>query len=225
MPILQDSAGLSDSQPTEPKTTLAEQLKRLRLAKGHATARGFAKALGISENRYSRYERGEAVPKLELIWAICDVLKITPNELYGWGGEEFELRRAGGREQGHVGFAEAQPSTQVLDGASIIGSATSGGRGGSTGSDLAAWRLASLFASLGPAAATEPAAGNESARKLASIRAAAENFVQLRRDPFEALARLLQAPHVSGLDPAIEARLSSEIEAFLAALGSSSASS
>ena len=107
-------AELSESKiASEPKASLAEQLKKLRQAKGHATARGFAKALGISENRYSRYERGEAVPKLDLVWAICNELEITPDKLYGWGpdagGGIFDSQQ----DHGHVVVLGRRPGERM----------------------------------------------------------------------------------------------------------------
>ena len=55
------------------------------------------------------------------------------------------------------------------------------------------------------------------------MRATAELFLQLKRDPFEALAKFLQSVDLGGQQPDIEARIASEIEVYLAAIGSGSA--
>ena len=61
---------------------------------GYARARSFAKALGIEENRYTRYERGETEPDVTLIQKICQTLRITPDELFGYEGAAMrDLKR------------------------------------------------------------------------------------------------------------------------------------
>ena len=58
-------------------------------------ARNFARALGIEENTYTRYERAEAEPNLTLIDKICNVLRITPDALFGRDmPAALELKRA-----------------------------------------------------------------------------------------------------------------------------------
>jgi transcriptional regulator with XRE-family HTH domain len=64
-----------------PRTRFAKNLRRLRIEKGFRTAREFSAALGIDENRYTRYERGEVEPNLALFLKICDALHVSPNEL------------------------------------------------------------------------------------------------------------------------------------------------
>ncbi len=60
---------------------LSKRLKSLRQARGFKTARSFANKLDIHENRYTRYERAEVEPDLELLVKFCSVLHITPNDL------------------------------------------------------------------------------------------------------------------------------------------------
>jgi transcriptional regulator with XRE-family HTH domain len=71
--------------PSAPEIRLqfAKRLKLLRTEKGYAHARAFAKALGIEENRYTRYERAEVEPSLTLIHRICQTLQASPNDLLG----------------------------------------------------------------------------------------------------------------------------------------------
>ena len=60
----------------------AKRLRRCRRQAGYVRARAFAQALGIEENRYTRYERAEAEPNLELIRKICLVLRVSPAILF-----------------------------------------------------------------------------------------------------------------------------------------------
>ena len=60
---------------------LSKRLKSIRQARGFKTARSFASKLEIHENRYTRYERAEVEPDLELLVKFCSILKITPNDL------------------------------------------------------------------------------------------------------------------------------------------------
>ena len=62
----------------------AKRLREQRVQGGYARARSFAHALGIDENRYTRYERAEAEPDLALIHKICETLRVTPDELFGF---------------------------------------------------------------------------------------------------------------------------------------------
>jgi len=62
----------------------AARLRQLRAESGFPTARQLAAALGIAENRYTRYERAEVEPSLTLIRKICETLSVSPNELLGY---------------------------------------------------------------------------------------------------------------------------------------------
>src|SRR6185437_16407342 len=66
------------------RAEFARRLRALRAARGFERARYFAKALGIEENRYTRYERAEVEPSLTLIHKMCEVLRVTPDELLGF---------------------------------------------------------------------------------------------------------------------------------------------
>ena len=69
--------------PPDVRKAFARRLKELRRLRGHMRARSFAIALGIEENRYTRYKRAEAEPSLTLIHTICSTLQVTPNDLFG----------------------------------------------------------------------------------------------------------------------------------------------
>ncbi|MFY0612537.1 MAG: helix-turn-helix transcriptional regulator [Hyphomicrobiaceae bacterium] len=59
----------------------AQRLRAIRVPRGYKTARSFAEALEIDENRYTRYERAEVEPDLRLMMRICSLLGATPNDL------------------------------------------------------------------------------------------------------------------------------------------------
>ncbi|MEM6495712.1 MAG: helix-turn-helix transcriptional regulator [Pseudomonadota bacterium] len=83
---------------------LSKRLKTLRQARGFKTARSFASQLDIHENRYTRYERAEVEPDLELLVKFCSVLRITPNDLLS---ETIEFASApGGTLTEPAGFRE-----------------------------------------------------------------------------------------------------------------------
>ena len=59
----------------------AQRLKAAREGAGFETAKDFAQALGVEENRYRHWERGSAQPDLAMLTRITRLLKIEPNEL------------------------------------------------------------------------------------------------------------------------------------------------
>jgi transcriptional regulator with XRE-family HTH domain len=80
----------SVSTDSQVRIEFSSRLRRLRLEHGYPHARAFAEAIGIEENRYTRYERGEVEPNLAVIAAICRTLGITPNEPFGY--ERIKMR-------------------------------------------------------------------------------------------------------------------------------------
>jgi transcriptional regulator with XRE-family HTH domain len=78
-------SSLAMSQLSMHATEFPGSLQAARRGAGYASAREFARALGIHENRYSRYERGDAEPDLALLCKICTRLGKSPNELLGFG--------------------------------------------------------------------------------------------------------------------------------------------
>ena len=77
-----------------------KRLKDMRTRRGFDRARYFAKSLGIEENRYTRYERAEVEPSLTLIHKMCETLRVSPNELLGFGECRGPVSR---RRPGHGG--------------------------------------------------------------------------------------------------------------------------
>ncbi len=72
---------MKKSEPTQTTERFARRLRAMRIPRGFKTARSFAAALGIHENRYTRYERAEVEPDLETLMRICDTLGASPNDL------------------------------------------------------------------------------------------------------------------------------------------------
>ena len=70
--------------PSEVRARFALRLKSFRQSAGFKTARSFAEALELDENRYTRYERGEVEPNLANICKMCSVLGVEPNQLLGF---------------------------------------------------------------------------------------------------------------------------------------------
>jgi transcriptional regulator with XRE-family HTH domain len=61
--------------------TFAKRLKVARIKGGYKSAQAFANAAGFDPHAYRKYERGEVEANYETLIRICELLKITPNEL------------------------------------------------------------------------------------------------------------------------------------------------
>ncbi|HEX7074779.1 MAG TPA: helix-turn-helix domain-containing protein [Hyphomicrobiaceae bacterium] len=73
---------LSDRQGS---TAFATRLKQLRVLRGYRTARAFAQALQIDENRYTRWERGEVEPSVAMLAKMAEVLNLPVDILVSGG--------------------------------------------------------------------------------------------------------------------------------------------
>ena len=56
---------------------------RLQLIRGDLTQTAFAKKLGIQQNTYHRYEKGDRVPDIKALIKISKCLHISADELLG----------------------------------------------------------------------------------------------------------------------------------------------
>jgi transcriptional regulator with XRE-family HTH domain len=89
-----------ETNPPDARIDFARQLKATRIARGFAYARHFAAALGLEENRYTRYERAEVEPSLSIIPRMCATLGVTPNDLLAPSeGAEPSASAAIGRQE------------------------------------------------------------------------------------------------------------------------------
>jgi transcriptional regulator with XRE-family HTH domain len=152
----------------EVRSQFAKRLKTMRMQSGFERARYFAKALGIEENRYTRYERAEVEPSLTLIHKICDVLRVSPNELLGFPEQRSSPVPAGLSESADAFGQTQNPSERHLE--------------------LLAWRLASDVA---PVRSGHRAGGREPGDPFAVTRETGKLYQQLLKDPFNTIAGIV----------------------------------
>jgi transcriptional regulator with XRE-family HTH domain len=172
----------------EVRTRFAKRLKSMRIENGYQRARYFAKSLGIEENRYTRYERAEVEPSLTLIHKICEVLRVSPNELLGfaeYGGPPAS------------GFAEP-PASELAP------PENPSERQG----ELLAWRLAAEVVAI------RKSQRADLSDPLAAARETGRMFQLLRSGPFNTLAGIVADEALKGLDAERKAELARLVEAF-----------
>lgn len=179
----------------------AQALRELRRASGFKTARKFASALGIDENRYTRYERAEVEPDLELITRFCETLGVSPNRLLG----EPEPS-----DKAVPGFAQEELGSYDKGSDAIA----NGGQGGQFSAKervrIAAWRLATTRARM-EADPCDPAS---------QLRLTASLFDQILKDPVDFAARLAKEPQVQEARRADQEAIAQDIDALVRALNS-----
>ncbi|MGF1649416.1 MAG: helix-turn-helix domain-containing protein [Hyphomicrobiaceae bacterium] len=188
----------------------AERLRKLRRTAGFRSARAFAKELGIAENRYTRYERAEVEPNLQLLATICERLRISPDLLLG-----FDEQQPWSQPQGHpLVLREAGASLHQTYSATTAHSKharspqpatpTSAERTEAPASerDATIWHLALAVARLrhGQAAIDGPSAAPLS---YAELGLAGELFDQIEDNPFRFIAELTRSKALAEADPAV----------------------
>jgi transcriptional regulator with XRE-family HTH domain len=176
----------------EVRSEFAKRLKSMRTQKGFPRARYFAKALGIEENRYTRYERAEVEPSLTLIHKICEVLGVSPNQLLGFSARCEPGLGPGLAEDAEEGLgAPENPSEQQVE--------------------SQAWRLASAVATVrsshgnGARSVSDP---------LALMGETTRLFQMLRKDPFNTVAGIVADEALQGLDPERKAEIARLVRTF-----------
>jgi transcriptional regulator with XRE-family HTH domain len=175
----------------EVRSQFAKRLKEMRVQNGFLRARYFAKALGIEENRYTRYERAEVEPSLTLINKICEILRVSPNQLLGFAESEGS---------GLPGFSEG---AQRADGSAEDGRTRQLG--------LLAWRLASETVAI---RSNQRTAKNAPGDPLAITRDIGSLFQKLREDPFGTVAEIVADDTLKRLDSDRKTELAGLIEAY-----------
>lgn len=71
-------------------SNLAENIRTFRIFRGF-TQQEFANQIHKAQNTIANWEKGISSPDVDIVIDICNVLDITPNELYGWDKcEELE---------------------------------------------------------------------------------------------------------------------------------------
>ena len=192
---------------TETRSRFARRLKAIRVPQGFRTARSFAEALGIDENRYTRYERGEVEPNLELLMRMCELLNATPNDLLCdfVGHPEGELAQGFVEEETH--YREDVEGTRAGGGQGDADARHSGSKLRAT-----AWLLASEIA--GVAETSERA----EATPLDRLRRTSGLFDDLLGDPFAVLRSISSDLSQREIDLESQQRITRLIEAFANAL-------
>lgn len=61
--------------------TFGRRLRTARRAAGFTSAQKFAGLLGKEPHTYRHYERGEAEPDFDTLTRMCELLKVSPNDL------------------------------------------------------------------------------------------------------------------------------------------------
>ncbi len=177
---------------SEVRVRFGLRLKGLRKSAGFKTARSFAEALELDENRYTRYERGEVEPNLASICRICSVLGIEPNDLLGFGEARSES----------IGSAREE--------AARVGGSSNGKPAPSH-----AWQAASALASLRRERDSR-FASTGGGEPLTLLRATAEIYGRfLTDDPGLVVAEILNEAALDGLEQSRQAELASLIDAFM----------
>lgn len=178
------------------RTEFANRLRQYRVPRGYRTARMFALALGIDENRYTRYERAEVEPDLALLVRICTTLEITPNDLLGFP----EISKA------------AAPTGCVENGAAIGAQpALVGGPAECVMRNrrAIAWQIACKLAA-------QPHDGEASTEPLALLARTSGLFREIEADPFEFVASAAENPVLREMPPERQSEVVASMNALLA---------
>ena len=181
----------------------AQRLRELRVLRGFRTARSLAKALGIDENRYTRYERAEVEPDLALIRLMGAVLKTTPNELLGL---DIDLV---------PGFSDEAAATGGLD--TLAGTVPSAAAVASRAPALM-WALAREIADLRAERDQRAATSAKAASPMAGHQATSTVYQAISRNPFGAIATVVADPVFAAAPADVTQRLRSLIDELTMAL-------
>ncbi len=179
----------------EVRLQFAKRLKDMRTQRGFDRARYFAKSLGIEENRYTRYERAEVEPSLTLIHKMCETLRVSPNELLGFG--EFHHDRP---FEAATGMAE------------ITAEEAGWGHGGNGDpSSSLAWGLASEAVAVRHQHGGRSKATGDPMRILQETSAL---FRRLQADPFRTVSEIVEDQALKEADAAHRAKLAALVRNY-----------
>jgi transcriptional regulator with XRE-family HTH domain len=181
----------------------AKRLKELRIPRGFPTARSLSRALGIDENRYTRYERAEVEPDLSLLLKICGLLRASPNDLLI-----------------PTGFDEAQRSFAVEPTPEPANFRSNGAKPSpAVAADpmrrrAIAWQLASELVGCG-AIAPNPAATTEPLARLQQIKTL---FSEIEADAFGTIGTVLDHGRLETVATTDAAKISALVEELIATI-------
>ncbi|MEI7947490.1 MAG: helix-turn-helix transcriptional regulator [bacterium] len=77
---------------------------KLKVLRGNLTQTAFAKKLGIPQNTYHRYEKGERVPDINALSKISKSLNISADELLGLADLKHSTGRNGHLSNSNLAF-------------------------------------------------------------------------------------------------------------------------
>ncbi len=185
------------TQAPHVRTTFAKRLKALRIPRGFSTARSFANALEIDENRYTRYERAEVEPDLSLLVKMCSLLEVTPNDLLDTS--------VGSHLAPDFSDSTSVPFLQVMS-ARRPGNGRENANANMLKSALA-WRLAEEVAKLEKPDDLNP---------IDKVGRVSKLFAAIEADPFSYIASITTDPRISALDTLAAAQFAALAEALIA---------
>ena len=192
------------SQPPPIRTAFARRLRELRIPRGFKTARKLAHALGIDENRYTRYERAEVEPDLTMLMRICDKLEISPNDLFGVAG--------GSQPAPMMGLSESAQNSDFASGSGAVAQSRAADK-----RQALAWQLARELAQI--------EAGLEPSRRAGSafqtVQRTSRLYSEIESNPFAFVAKRVETPPLTTLDPKAQTRIVTLMESLIEAVNQS----
>lgn len=201
------------ASPPPARASFSRRLRELRIPRGYKTARKLATALGIDENRYTRYERAEVEPDLTMLLRICETLGITPNDLFGISPPP-----------GSISSEPAKFSEPTSVPASPFGRDSEGASSRAGERDRAeakrralGWQLAREVAL---AEAATPGSG-QAEGAISTMLRTSKMFQEIEADPFAFVARTVEAPALTTLDRSRQAKIAALIEDLIEAINRS----
>lgn len=184
---------------SEARLRFARRLRALRVPRGFRTARSLARTLEIDENRYTRYERAEVEPDLDMIRRICDALGVSPSDLLG---PADPVDGPDGTAPGPHTLSQAVASEPVNIGNSL-------------GIETAAWLLAEAAVALQH---TKARLDPFQDLPLSAVARTGSLYRALMHRPFQAITDLLADPDLAGATDAEAALLKERIDAMVSLL-------
>ncbi len=202
----------------EARLDFARRLRELRIPRGYRTARSLARALEIDENRYTRYERAEVEPDLDMSRRICALLDVTPNDLLTAASTEGE---SADRHQ----FPAQPVRWPASPGFANPNGGPIGFREGATAANFpvatAAWHLAELVG-LTELAARHTSKAEPQASPLLAVKRTGELYTDLMHNPFAGIAAILADPVVCNAPAELAIAIKESIDTLISMVKSKS---
>jgi len=210
---------MSESIGSKVREIFSQRLRNGRERAGFKTARAFARALDIDENRYTRYERAEVEPNLHLLMKIAERLDMSPNDLLGYDSNRYDQRTSA---YTMPGFAEPHVALDGRNQDTGRGAMTDtgGARGARLGAAArqpgAAWTLAETLARI--STANSRGAGQDT---LSAVSRAAEYYARITDEPIRFAAELDQIEGLAQAQPEDRDRVAQLVRDVIAGLSMS----